>query len=396
MMNTANPNDLGFSPERLIRINDFMKRYVEEGKVAGFVTLVSRHGKIAFFDKYGYQNITRQTPIALDTIFRIYSMTKPIASVALMMLFERGLVRLEDPVSKFIPQFKNTKVYEKDWNLVDQVRPMTVKNLLTHTAGLSYGGSAQTNHPVDSLYDLAGLQDPGINLEEMVRRIAGLPLLYQPGTRWYYSVATDVVGRLVEVIAGMSLAEFLDEKIFKPLGMVDSGFSVPTEKTSRLATLYGKSKDSILKEMDETIGRRYDKVSLYSGGGGLVSTALDYFRFAQMVLNNGELDGVRLLGPQTVKYMTTNHLPPSLIPLTMGEAYPGLGFGLGFSVVLDVALNGQMGSPGEHGWGGWASTNFWIDPLQQLIAILMVQYIPSGTYPLANDLHTAVYQALIG
>ncbi len=393
-MINAKPEELGFSSERLLRINDLMERYVEEGKVAGFVTLVARRGKIAYFDKFGYQDLASKTPIQLDTIFRIYSMTKPITSVAFMMLFECGLVRLEDPVSKYIPQFKEAKVYGEGGKLMDLNREITVHDLLDHTAGFSYGGVEETKIPVDELYDKANLFQPDIDLEEMVNRIASLPLAYQPGTVWHYSVATDVVGRLIEIIANIPLSEYMNESIFIPLGMEDTGFSVPPEKRNRFSTLFGKTQDGDLSVIDDIIGGDYIKVNLCLGGSGLVSTTSDYYRFAQMVLNGGELEGVRLLGAKTMEYMTSNHLTPSLLPISMGEPWPGFGFGLGFSVMLDPPLAGMMGSAGLHGWGGWANTHFWVDAREKLIGILMLQYIPSGTHPVTNDFRTAVYQAI--
>jgi CubicO group peptidase (beta-lactamase class C family) len=363
--------------------------------VENLLVLVARQGEIIYLDKYGFQDIATKTPIEFNTIFRIYSMTKPITSVAFMMLFERGLVRLEDPVSKYIPQFKQVKVYGKDGKLIDLVREITIHDLLIHTAGLSYGGIEETKIPVDELYDEANLFEPGIDLEEMVQRIASLPLAYQPGTVWHYSVATDVVGRLIELIADMSLLDYLREKVFNPLGMVDTDFSVPPDKTSRFSTLYGKTETGDLGVLDDTIGGGYFNVSLHSGGSGLVSTMPDYYHFTQMVLNKGTSGGLRLLSPKTVDYMTANHVPQSLLPISMGEPWLGFGFGLGFSVMLDIPISGMMGSTGVHGWGGWANTHFWIDQQEQLIGILMMQYIPSGTHPFTNDFRTAVYQALI-
>jgi CubicO group peptidase (beta-lactamase class C family) len=394
-MKLSKPEEVGFSSERLVRINDFMKRYVEGGKAAGLVTLVARRGNIIFFDKFGYQDIATKTPIELETIFRIYSMTKPITSIAFMMLFERGLVRLEDPLSRFVPQFKQTKVFGKDRKLLDLDREITIHDLLIHTAGLSYGGVEETKIPVDELYDKADLFNTNINLEEMVHRIATLPLAYQPGTVWHYSVATDVVGYLIEIIADMPLPDYLNEKIFKPLGMVDTAFSVPPEKADRLSTLYGKTEDSELAVLDNTIGGNYFKVHLHLGGSGLVSTMSDYYRFAQLILNKGKLEGVRLLGTKTMELMTANHLPLALLPISMGDPMPGFGFGLGFSVMMNVPLSGMMGSVGLHGWGGWAKTHFWVDPQEQIIGILMMQYIPKGTYQVTNDFRTAVYQALV-
>jgi CubicO group peptidase (beta-lactamase class C family) len=392
-MRIAAPEEFGFSPDRLKRIDTVMQRYVDQKTLAGLVTLVARRGAVVHFERFGYQDIETRKPMELDTIFRIYSMTKPITSVALMMLFEHGLVRLTDPVTKFIPEFSKVKVFVNEGKLADLEREITIHDLLRHTAGLSYGDE---DSPVDELYRQADIFDPDITLEEMIRRIADLPLANQPGQVWRYSVATDVVGYLVEVISDMSLAEFFDEKIFRPLGMEDTSFSVPPDKMDRFATLYGKTEKSALDLIDTATGGDYINIRLYSGGHGLVSTTADYLRFAQLVLNKGELDGVRLLGPKTMELMTTNHVPPALMPIAMGEEQmPGFGFGLGFSVMMDVAQSGMLGSVGLHGWGGWANTHFWIDPQEQLIGILMLQHVPSSTYPVTNDFRTLVYQALI-
>lgn len=393
-MKITAPEEFGFSPDRLKRIDAVMQRYVDQKTLAGIVTLVARRGGIVHFEKFGFQDIETRKPMELDTIFRIYSMTKPITSVALMMLFEHALVRLTDPLSKFIPRFKKVKVFVNEGKLADLEREITIHDLLTHTAGLSYGDDEDS--PVDGLYREADLFNGGITLGEMIRRIADLPLANQPGQVWRYSVATDVVGYLIEVISDMSLAEFLDEKIFRPLGMEDTAFSVSPDKIDRFATLYGKTGKGALEVIDTATGGDYINVRLYSGGHGLVSTTADYLRFAQLVLDKGELDGVRLLGPRTMELMTTNHLPSALMPIAMGEEQmPGFGFGLGFSVMMDVAQSGMMGSVGLHGWGGWANTHFWVDPQEQLIGILMLQYVPSRTYPVTNDFRTLVYQALI-
>ncbi len=393
---TSAPEKVGFSASRLERINAGMQRYIDQKKIAGIVTLVARRGSTVHFEKFGLRDIESNKPMELDTIFRIYSMTKPITSVALMMLFEHGLVRLTDPVTKFLPEFKNVKVWVNEGELADPTREITVQDLLRHTAGLSYGGYEETHVPVDKLYDQVDLFDTKITLEEMVRRIADLPLIYQPGQVWHYSVATDVVGRLVEVISDMSLAEFFEERIFQSLGMEDTTFCVPPEKVDRFATLYGPTEKGNLEVLDTVTGGDFFNVRLYAGGHGLVSTTADYLRFAQLVLNKGELDGVRLLGPRTVELMTANHLPLALLPMAMGEELmPGFGFGLGFSVMMDVAQSGMMGSVGLHGWGGYANTHFWMDPQEQLVGILMLQYLPGGTYPVTEDFRTLVYQALI-
>jgi CubicO group peptidase (beta-lactamase class C family) len=373
-----------------------MQGYVDRNELAGLITLVARHGEVVHLKCFGMMNREAAQPMQPDTIFRIYSMTKPIASVALMMLFERGLVRLTDPVARYIPEFKKVKVWVNESDLADLEREITVHDVLRHTAGLSYGGYAETQIPVDRLYDQADLWPPDITSQEMVRRIAELPLAYQPGQVWHYSVATDVLGYLVEVISDTSLAEYCDEKILKPLGMEDTGFSVPPDKIDRFATLYGLSEEGPLELIDVATGFDFTDVQLYSGGHGLVSTTADYARFAQMLLNKGELDGARLLGPRTIDLMTANHLPSTLLPMVMGtDPMPGHGFGLGFSVMMDVPQSGLMGSVGLHGWGGWASTHFWVDPQEQLIGIFMSQYIPSGTYPVRTEFRTLVYQALV-
>jgi CubicO group peptidase (beta-lactamase class C family) len=396
-MNTVTPEEAGFSSSRLGRIGEVMQDYVHQNKLAGLITLVARSGKTVHLERFGMMDLKASKPMQLDTIFRIYSMTKPITSVALMMLFEQGLVRLTDPVTRFIPALGKVKVLANDGRLVDLERAITIHDLLRHTAGMSYDGYYEdTGELVDKLYDEAKLWPPDATSQEMVQRIAELPLAYQPGQAWRYSVATDVIGHVVELVSNMSLAQFFEENILEPLGMEDTAFSVPPDKVDRFAALYGTSKDGALEEIDTPTGGDYFDVSLHSGGHGLVSTAADYLRLAQFILNKGELDGVRLLGPKTVELMTANHLPPAVLPIAMGaEQMPGLGFGLGFSVMLDVALSGMMGSVGLHSWGGWAKTHFWVDPQEQIIGILMLQHIYTGTHPVAIDFRTLVYQALV-
>lgn len=395
-MQISTPEELGFSSDRLGRIGVVMQRYVDEGKLAGIVTLVARRGRVVHFEKFGYQDLETGQPMRLDTIFRIYSMTKPITSVALMMLYEQGLFHLTDPVTKFLPEFEKVRVWSNGGKLVEPVRPITIQDLLRHTAGLSYGGYEESYHPVDKLYDDADLFNRDITLEKMVRRIADLPLVHHPGEGWRYSVATDVVGRLVEVISGMDLADFFQEKILGPLGMVDTAYAIAPEKLERFATLYGPGEGDELAILDVPAASEFlPPVRLHAGGHGLISTATDYFRFCQFLLNKGELDGVRLLGPRTVGLMTMNHIPPRLLPICMNEPMPGIGFGLGFRVMMDVAQSGMMGSVGEYGWGGYAETYFWVDPREELIGILMTQYLPSLTYPIRMDFRTLVYQALI-
>lgn len=398
LLKQMNPEELGFSHKRLARINDFMERYVNDVKAPGFVTLVARRGQIAYFDKFGYQDVESKTPMELDTIFRIYSMTKPITSVALMMLYEESPFNLTDRVGEYIPAFKNVRVWGPNGVLETPLRPITIQDLLRHTAGLSYGDYAVSQSPVDKLYDESDLFNRNITVEEMTARIAGLPLMYHPGSKWHYSVATDVIGRLIEVLSGKPLADFMQEKIFTPLGMVDTAFHIDPSKLSRFCTLYGKTTESDFGVLDMPETSEYlPPVTLHSGGSGLVSTTADYLQFAQCILNKGELNGVRLLGPKTVKLITRNHLPSALLPIAFEGIEPmlGMGFGLGFSVMLDAAQAGIMGSVGDHSWGGYAETYFWIDPQEDLTAILMTQYLPSMTYPIRKEFRTAVYQALI-
>lgn len=390
---------LFFSVERSLRINNLMNRYVETGKLAGIVTCVAHQNQIVHLETFGYQNLETKTPMSRESIFRIYSMTKPITSMALMMLYEEALFNLTDELGDYIPAFKTVKVMNTNGVLEDPRRPITVQDLMRHTAGLSYGGYAESGLSVDKLYDeKADLLTNKITNEEFVNQVASLPLAFHPGTKWHYSVATDVCGYLVEVLSGMSLADFMQEKIFSPLEMVDTAFHIVSSKLGRFCTLYGKTLDSDFGVLDLPESSEYHPpVKLHAGGSGLVSTTSDYLKFAQCILNMGELNGVRLLGPKTVELMTSNHLTPDLLPIAFEGAVPmlGTGFGLGFSVTLDVAQNAVMGSVGDHGWGGYAETFFWIDPKESLIALLMSQYLPSQTYPIRKEFRTAVYQALV-
>ena len=389
---------LVFSTERALRINALIKRYVDGGKLAGVVTCIAQHGQVEHFETFGHQNLETKTPMTKDSIFRIYSMTKPITSMALMMLYEESLFNLTDPVSQHIPAFEDVKVLGANGHLEVPVRPITVQDLLRHTAGLSYGSFSETQLPVDKLYDEADLLTNKITNEEFVKRIADLPLAFHPGTKWHYSVATDVCGYLVEVLSGMPLADYIQEKIFDPLGMVDTAFHIDPSKLGRFCTLYGKTPGSDFAALDTPDNSEYlPPVALHAGGSGLVSTTADYLQFAQCILNKGELNGVRLLGSKTVEFMTSNHLPTNLLPIAFEGTEPmlGMGFGLGFSVMLDTAQTGFMGAVRDHGWGGYAETYFWIDPKEEMIALLMTQYLPSQTYPIRKEFRTAVYQAFI-
>ena len=397
-MNIVPPESQGFSRPRLSRIHNVMQRYVDERKAAGISSLIARRGEVVHFEQVGMAVIEPAQPMAPDTIFRIYSMTKPITSTAALMLYEEGRFRLSDPVANYIPAFKNMKVLDNQpgsgVKYVDAARPITIRDLMTHTAGLSYGFDDHVY--IDELYRkhlwMAQDANPKLTLEELVTELAKLPLAHQPGTLFRYSLATDVLGYLVQVISGQPFEVFLKQHIFDPLGMVDSGFYVPAEKVGRFAAVYGPDPAGGLKEIDPVSNPRYlNPPASPSGGGGMVSTAGDYLRFCQMLLNGGALDGVRLLGRKTVELMTTNHLPDGVYTFDDRSS----GFGLGVSVVLDLGKSQMPGSVGSYGWGGAANTTFWIDPKEELIAILMLQFMPMDTYPEIADFHTLAYQAMV-
>ncbi len=410
------PEELGLSGERLARIGAFFdEHYVAPGKLPGVITAVSRRGRLASFDVRGRADVARGTPLAADTVFRIYSMTKPIVSAALMTLYEEGAFQLSDPVSRFIPSFADLRVWA-DGNPVSfrtklPEREMTVRDLLTHTSGLTYG--FMYNHPVDALYRRRGVERPNplavkendapaATASEMCDRLADIPLLFSPGTRWAYSVATDVCGRLCEIVSGTTLDVVLQRRIFGPLGMVDTGFSVAPDAAHRLAANYAATAADPLRLIDDPSTSAYRSPPTFlAGGGGLVSTAADYLRFAHMLLGKGTLDGVRILGRKTVEYMTTNHLPDGRDLAAMGQPvfgnalYTGIGFGLGVSVVLDPARAQVVNSAGSYSWGGAASTVFWVDPAEELVVLLLTQLTPSATYPLRQELQALAYQALV-
>lgn len=397
-MQIKDPEKLGFSSDRLLRINRLMERYVERGMLAGIESCVVRHGQQVHRGSWGYQNLETKTRLSEDSIFRIYSMTKPITAVALMMLWEKSLFNLTDPVSWYIPMLADVKVWGSGGVLEDPLRPMTIQDLLRHTAGLSYGGYDDSGSEVDKLYDEADLFNKQISNEEFTARVASLPLMYHPGKKWHYSVANDILGYLVEVLAHKPLGDFLHEEIFLPLGMVDTAFHIEPSKLDRFCTLYGKTETNPLDVLDLPDSSEFlPPVTLHAGGSGLVSTTDDYLKFASCILNKGELQGKRLLAPKTVELVTSNHLAQELLPISYEGMEPmlGMGYGLGFGVMLDTAQAGMMGSVGDHGWGGYAETYFWIDPQEDLIAILMSQYQPSQTYPIRKEFRTAVYQALI-
>jgi CubicO group peptidase (beta-lactamase class C family) len=403
---TVKPEEVGLSSAQLDLIDRHLnQRYIDPAKIAGALTLVARKGEIAYFSPLGSMDLERGKPMTRDTIFRIYSMSKPIASVALMMLYEQGHFQLMDPVQKFIPEWRNLAVYSAglypNFMTTPVERPMTIRDLMSHQSGLTYGFMNRSN--VDRAYRKLELGTRhGDNLKGMVEKLAGIPLEFSPGKHWNYSVSTDILGYLVEVMSGMTFDEYLKTKIFEPLKMVDTGFNVPEEKLDRFAANYTRTPDKKLRLEDDPVGSPYTKpATFFSGGGGLVSTASDYFRFCQMLLNRGELDGARILGRKTIELMTLNHLPEGKDLTEMSVSAfaetpnEGTGFGLGFAVILSLADSQQIGSVGEYSWGGAASTVFWIDPAEDLILIFMTQLMPSATFNFRGQLKTIIYPAII-
>ena len=381
----AVPEEVGMSAARLERIAPVMQRWVDDGKIPGALTMIAREGRLVHFEKFGTQDVATAKPIEFDTIFRIYSMTKPITSVAVMMLYEEGHFQLNSPVSEFIPAFKDMKVYANHGDaIVDAEREMTIKHLLTHTSGLIYGGDWM--HPINDRYREATFFAG--DLAHMVQELGKIPLLHHPGDAWNYGMSTDVLGYLVEVVSGMPFAAFLKKRIFEPLGMVDTDFSVPEEKADRYATLYEPTEDGSIQVMENAPVSSGPLSFFHAGGAGLQSTAADYLRFCQMMLNEGELNDARLLGRKTVELMTMNHIQDDWQPLWR----TGSGFGLGFAVVTNVADTHTLGSLGTYSWGGLASTTFWIDPVEELIAILMTQLI--GDSPFHAQFRVLTYQSI--
>ncbi|MBI1212575.1 MAG: serine hydrolase [Alphaproteobacteria bacterium] len=398
------PESVGLSSARLETMDRFIKeKYLDTGKLPNALTLIWRKGETAHLGVQGFADVERKKPLADDTIFRIYSMTKPITSVAFMMLVEQGLVALDDPVHRFIPEWKTLGVYNGGFLETFQTkrpnRPMLIVDLLRHTSGLTYGFQQRTN--VDAAYrkfKIGEIEKFG-TLDYMVEKLAKLPLEFSPGEAWNYSVSTDIVGYLVGKISGMKFEDYLRTKIFEPLKMHETDFSVPAKENDRFAALYAVTPQGRVLYDDPTKSHYLQPPSLVSGGGGLVSTVHDYLRFCRMLINGGELDGTRILSPKTIQLMTMNHLPggKDLTQLSMSlfsEAnYAGIGFGLGFSVTLDQAKALIPGSTGDFSWGGAASTYFWIDPKEELIAIFMTQLMPSTHYPVRREFRTLVYSA---
>jgi len=401
------PETLGLSSARLARIDPFLKaKYVETGKLAGTLTLVARRGEVVHTGVTGLMDRERDKPMREDTIFRIYSMTKPVTSVAFMMLVEEGLVALDDPVHRFIPEWRDLGVFEAGviggFQTKRILRPMRMIDLLRHTSGLTYGFQTRTN--IDAAYRKLGIgviEKSPLPLDGMIAALAKIPLEFSPGEAWNYSVSTDVLGYLVGKISGMPFETFLKQRIFEPLGMVDTAFHVPLEKAERFAACYSfdATATNVVLQDDPGKSAYLSPPAFVSGGGGLVGTAQDYLKFCQMLLNGGAANGQRFISPKTVALMTMNHLPGGQELMQMSRSLfseagnEGLGFGLGFAMVLNRAATMTPGSVGEYFWGGAASTAFWIDPKEELIVVFMTQFIPSSTYPVRRDLRTLVYSA---
>ena len=406
---TASPHEVGLSAERLERISSAAQGFIDEGQLAGAVTVVARRGKVAHFEAYGMMDIEADKPMQKDTIFRIYSMTKPIAAVGVMMLCEEGKLTLDAPASTYLPELSRMQVaQDADANVftpVETDREMTVQDLMQHTAGLP--GAARYmggNTAVDKLYRKAGLDRlHECNLQELVKRLGTIPLLYQPGTKWHYSIAADVLGRLIEVTSGQPFDQFLAERIFQPLGMIDTGFYVPAEKIDRLAGMYGPKPTGGLQTIDAPAGGTghisktsfTKKPRFLSAGGGLVSTASDFARFCLMLSGKGTLSGKRLMKAESVELMTRNYLPQHLIPLDKKpeDRYGGLGFGLGVSVRVQQTDWVRASQIGEYGWIGGTSTEFWISPRDELVTITLAQHIPFS--PLSHTVKPMVYAAIV-
>ncbi len=395
---TAKPEQVGMSSQRLERVGQSFKAQIERGRFPGAVAVIARKGKIAYFETFGQLDPATRAPMSKDAIFRLYSMTKPFASVAAMMLVEDGKLTLADPVSKYLPPFANLQVavpkQETDgkttYTLVPAERPITVQDLLRHTSGFVYSNNT-LNERVKEAYLATGVDWRDVTPGEQIERLSKAPLAHQPGTVWEYSLSTDVLGRVVEAVSGMTLSAFLTERLFAPLKMTDTAFLVPKNKVSRLAQPFAMDKETgkPITLLDVTVPQKND-----AGGAGSAATAGDYARFCQMLLNGGKLDGVRVLGRATVAYMTADHL--DTIKPAIPTLQPGYGFGLGFAVRKGAGVNSAIGSAGEYNWGGAAGTGFWIDPKEQLIAIVMTQTVPGPAQRIDRALFRhAVYQALV-
>ena len=402
----AKPEDVGMSSERLNNVTRLVQGYVDDGKFPGATTVIARRGKVVYCETHGSRHVEANAPTTPDTIYRIYSMTKPIASVALTTLYEQGLFQLDDPAEKYIPELAGLKVFSsgtaEQYSAREPARLMTVRDLLTHTSGLISADES----PVGKLYQQAELRgsSSGGTLADMVKKLGTLPLACDPGSKWNYGISTDLVGYLCEVIGGMPLDRFLQERVLEPLGMVDTGFNVPDSELGRFAANYRRSATAApgyeLIDSPDTTSAYAGQRTYFSGAGGLVSTAADYTRFCLMLANGGELDGRRVLGARTLQYMATNHLPGGRDLAGMGQSrftettMEGIGFGLGFAVLLNPAEAQVIGTAGEFYWGGAASTAFFISPREELAMVFLTQLMPSSSYPIRRELRQTIYGAI--
>lgn len=401
-MNISTPEEAGMSSERLARIATVMDDFVKDNRLPGIMTLLQRRGKIVHIGKFGLMDIEAGKPMQEDAIFRIYSMTKPITSVAIMMLLEEGRLSLNDPVAKYIPAFAKTKVCVGSsalgLQLVEQEPVMTLYHLITHTAGLSYGWFFDS--PVEEMYRQAKLRpfDRDTPLQAIIEEVATFPLLFQPGTQWRYGMSTDVLGHVIQIVADMPLDQFFKERIFKPLGMVDTDFYVPADKISRLAQIYGSQKlydpQPIPPDAVFGIGDITRPTLSPAGGGGLASTLADYLKFCNCLLNQGIYEGGRLISRKTLDWMTANHMSDALMPIKLGMDVLDHGFGLGFRVAHNLGQRRALSSVGEYGWSGAAQTYFWIDPAEAFIGLMMTQYLPMMPYPVTERFRNLAYQAI--
>ncbi len=405
MIDLVSPESVGLNSLQLQRIATHLgEHYVKPQKIPGCITLVARGGKACYLDVQGQRDVERGTPMTADSILRIYSMTKPITSLAIMTLHERGLFSLDDPVHRYIPAWRNLGVWTGGsyplYATEPCRRPMTIRDLLMHTSGLTYDFLRMSN--IDYAYrkERIALPRPDYTLQDMIDQLAVLPLEFSPGERWNYSVATDVLGYLVETISGQRFSEYLREHLFEPLGMHDTHFEIPPDKVDRFASCYERNVHKEMVLHDDGQDSSYVGRTFESGGGGLVSTVADYYRFCQMLLGGGTLDGQRVIGPRTLAFMTRNHIPggADMSEFATGSfsesAYNGVGFGLGFATKVDAVANGHPGSVGSFFWGGLASTLFWVDPAEELVVIFMTQLIPSSTFNFRGQLENLIYAAL--
>ena len=399
----ARPEEVGLSSERLGRVTGWMRRQIDSGRLAGIEVMVARGGKAAFHHCEGMADIARGRPVTPATLYRLYSKNKSLTSAAVMMLYEEGHFQLDDPISRFIPDFSGQRVWSGGGFGATQSEPalrdITFRDLLTHTSGLTYG-FMQAN-PVDAMYREQNIDRLGLemSLTEFVGKVAKLPLVAQPGTRWNYSVSTDVLCRLIEVMSGRPYDAFLTERLLKPLGMEDTTFNVSSDRIDRLSACYAPGPDGRPELQDDPATSRFAGPLKTPFGGALVSTASDYMRFCQFLLSKGACGGTHLLGRKTVELMMMNHLGGDLAamgqPRFAESTFHGIGFGLGFSVLIDPTRAQIVGSPGECGWGGMASTAYWVDPAEDLAVVMMAQLIPSSRYPLRRELRVLTYQAIV-